>query len=524
MKYLSARLLVLSVFPVLFGYYLWQYKNAQGPLYLGYDPDPSYVYLFNSVNLAYGKAPGHVDHPGTTVQYLGTISSSITYLFTGNKPTLAEDVISNPEKYLKVFCTSIIFLNVLCSFFLGLVATKHTSNISVGIYFQMIPLMFLPVGNQNVVKISAEALVWVFTSVTTLLCLIYYVKEKEFANSTKFIFSFAVVAVLGFITKITLLPLGLLPLFFISRNQGRIYYVIVSILLFILIALPALFSYEYLFTWIKGLFINSGHYGAGESNFIDTAKFRLNINMMYESYKFIFVLIALILLLPLLALWRKKIFNMKIIKCFAAFVMVNVLYIFLISKHYDPRYMIPMLTFDLGFAAIFFLWLAETFKGRYLVVIVSFLAFLRVGFSINDYDKEIAMRQNYEKNYTATYKKLQEYKNDIILYYYPGSSIEYGLIFGSHLCREMTPFYYHYLDKQFPNVIHYNSNSFWCDIWRKQTPIKDILAQNKRVILYGGGELPQKINIKNSDNDVKEYSTKLLFDNSSGIYIRQLIP
>jgi hypothetical protein len=50
----------------------------RGPIWMGLNADPSYVYLFSSLALAVGEVPGHADHPGAPVQRLGELALRCT--------------------------------------------------------------------------------------------------------------------------------------------------------------------------------------------------------------------------------------------------------------------------------------------------------------------------------------------------------------------------------------------------------------------------------------------------------------
>src|ERR1035441_9894931 len=45
--------------------------NNQGPYNGAYLFDPEYAYLFNSLTILFFHMPGHIDHPGTTLQLFG---------------------------------------------------------------------------------------------------------------------------------------------------------------------------------------------------------------------------------------------------------------------------------------------------------------------------------------------------------------------------------------------------------------------------------------------------------------------
>src|SRR5262245_51688104 len=69
----AAGALVLAVPPVLFALTVLALKEARGPFWYGKNSDPDYAYLFNSLVVAQVRSPGHIDHPGTTLQVFGAL-------------------------------------------------------------------------------------------------------------------------------------------------------------------------------------------------------------------------------------------------------------------------------------------------------------------------------------------------------------------------------------------------------------------------------------------------------------------
>ena len=78
--------------------------------------DSDYAYLFNGLNVVntYGDI-GHFDHPGTTVQVANAVLIKFFYLIDGKKNSLQEDVLYNPEFYLKCLAWVYSILNFISS-------------------------------------------------------------------------------------------------------------------------------------------------------------------------------------------------------------------------------------------------------------------------------------------------------------------------------------------------------------------------------------------------------------------------
>ena len=95
----SLRLVALAIIPFLYAAAGLALKASRGPYWLGTNTDPEYAYLFNALLIASGRAPFHVDHPGTPVQMIGAVVLRALSAVSG-RGVLADDVITRPEAYL----------------------------------------------------------------------------------------------------------------------------------------------------------------------------------------------------------------------------------------------------------------------------------------------------------------------------------------------------------------------------------------------------------------------------------------
>ena len=91
--------LIFLVLPSIFLLGQSAFVHVAGPYYLGSKVDPDYAYLCNSLNIAVGQAPNHVDHPGTTLQFLGAVVITVAHPFAG-KAEKIDAVLRRPEAHL----------------------------------------------------------------------------------------------------------------------------------------------------------------------------------------------------------------------------------------------------------------------------------------------------------------------------------------------------------------------------------------------------------------------------------------
>lgn len=524
---------LLLLIPILFSVLLYKAKIAQGPFSLGSNSDPSYVYLINSLNLAHGVLPGHVDHPGTISQYIGAIVLRISYFLDGTTSTIIEDVITKPETYLNYIVYTLIVLNSIALYLISYLAYKFFNKLWLGIYLQLLPFLFIDISIFNIIRVCSESLLWIFAASFSLLSVVFWFRNKEFTTKNKYIYSFALVLALAITNKITFIPFIIVPLLFIYTFKKKLYFLIITFLLLCLFSMPALFSYEYLLHWISGLLIKSGKYGSGNSNFIETENLITNIKLIIIEQKNLCFIFLCVVLTSFVFLFKKiKIKNddsvmyQKLQLFLIAYFLIFFINILLIAKHYEPRYLMPLFSFSFGILPIFYLFLKSQINNSYVsysVTIFAIISIFIMSFNAKSkYNLEIARLENTKQLRLKVLEKVKSIDDAIFLYYYNNSSPFYALTFGISYSKTMREIYNMYLHEKYPNYYEFNRWNNWCYQFGNQVSIKDILVLNKKIFILGG-ELGDSLTIKNSDSELKSFELKKVFNNKSGEIISQLL-
>ena len=92
---LGARLALLLL-PVAFMAAAFWARAQGGPTWLWFNLDPDYFYLLDALNIINLTTPGHVYHPGTTVQWLAALILQIANLGASGDDLTAL-VLADPE-------------------------------------------------------------------------------------------------------------------------------------------------------------------------------------------------------------------------------------------------------------------------------------------------------------------------------------------------------------------------------------------------------------------------------------------
>ena len=338
--------MVFLIIPLLLLVTVIQLRESWGSYYFTHNADPAYLYLINSLNIATFHPVQQVDNPGTTIQLLGGATVKVISLFRGVKDIEA-DVFTRPDYYLTTINRVLFSINLIAIAFLGFFAYRMTGNIWVSLLLQGAPFAsYLTI--KSMLMVSPETMS-VFTGVLFIMLIVWAATKRsnELTPGLFALFSALVIA-FGLATKITFVPFILLPLVLLRENRWRAYYLILSVVIFHIFLIPAYAHYDFFLHWIKILFLHTENYGQGTTEIIDVSAAFINlIKLLVLEHTFFIVLSFSISLLVFIFLnkdLRSDLRDDNHVRILFAMVVTIVLHTLFVTKHYNPRYMIPSLT------------------------------------------------------------------------------------------------------------------------------------------------------------------------------------
>lgn len=264
--------------------------------------DPSYAYLYNSLNMATFRLSGHIDHPGTPMQVIGGVVLRIAYTinpFGGD--SITDAVISQPEFYLNILNKSVAWMSVITLIVLGLFIFRFTKNIWYAILIQTTPLFSEILLYNGFLRISQEVVLMIGSITFGAFCLFWLFRQGQ--KPPKFFSDgFGIITGFGLASKIIFLPLMLIPMIISGGKKNRIRYLKASILSFIFFTIPIIPAYHSMVWWIVRLFSHSGIYGSGDTTIINTTTYFADLKSMIigEPLLLITFLLTFIFLMVLL--------------------------------------------------------------------------------------------------------------------------------------------------------------------------------------------------------------------------------
>ncbi len=331
-------LLVPSLYMILGGYI-----HQMIGIYSVRSADPEYIYFISGLSVACGKLQlGHIDNPGTPLQYLTALSFRLTYLFRSHQVPFVEDVLSKPDMYLKVLNLMLTAVVAVFMYFAGKATGKITEKLSYGMVLQTAPF-FTNIIFGNIGRITPENLLPLPAMLLSIILLKFIYSEENQQNRKNAVF-FGLVSAFGLSIKLTYIPLWIIPLIVLTGWKNKVLYSLSSVVSFFAFALPVTLQIHAFHHWVKSLFMHSGQYGKGESNIIEWNQVAPNFNQLYNDNRIFFIVFLVLFVLLAVSLFLKKDDRAKLIQRIGLAVVLAVLVqIAIVCKHFEQRYFIPSL-------------------------------------------------------------------------------------------------------------------------------------------------------------------------------------
>jgi hypothetical protein len=467
------------------------FRNLLGNLSLR-SCDPDYIYFMSGLTLSDGDLkPGHFDNPGTPLQVIMAIVFKLIYFVRATPVPYVEDVLQNSDLYLSVTNLFITAITAGLLLYAGNKVYQSTKSVFYALLVQTAP--FLPVIWYDLIGRITPELMMPFPVILLTVLIIHTFFFKPVV-SWKQVLLFSLISAFGLTIKLNYLPIWLIPFLVIEGWKKKISFIILSLILFFVIAFPVTLQIQIFWDWVKNLIIHSGTYGTGESNFIDFTSLRTNLNELFGyERRFFYILFGLALvLITYLARVRKKAEKRIVILAIAIIVTIFV-QLLLVGKHYAHRYFIPVLMLSPLMVFTTAELIKKIFPAKVTTWLVSVGIVALICWNI-DFNKQwlplkTEAMGNDVKNRTATWHIAQSFEKDsykiITSQNYGCPFIEYTLMYStvwaSHRKREE---YSPVLWKLYPNSYIYSTWDNTFKYWGDKFDVQRVSASGRKVYLY----------------------------------------
>ncbi len=489
--------LILPVLLLWAGMYL---SDARGPYWLSGNLDPDYVYLLNASNMADLQKVGHIDHPGTTVQMIGAITIRVAHLFSATKDNVHTDVLKNPEKYLKAINGVFLVLNGLMVLLLGVGAYRITGHLALSLLLQCTPFLPGTVLTASLARVRPEPLL-LCAGLLLILFLVKWATQHGKLAGVSFSYWPALWggAIVGFgiATKITFIPLVVIPLFIFPRLKNKLFYLATTLVSFIFFTLPIMGSYAKFLDWIYNLATHKGGYGTGAREVFSWPTTLKNSGVMLRENGLFAGLLVFSLLLILVAVLVPRLRKMSLgngyFKVLVGVTVADILAIVMVSKHAAQHYLLPALSVVGLVLVLIYLYLQDmgiAFKKKPGFIQIPFWVVLAgVMLWLNPWQEFKQMASTWafvrQEGLNINEKVASDYKGFAKIYYYASSSREYALKFGNDLALNK---HTEVLKTLYPDVYFYDfaSGGIFSFDYNERVAMARIQAKYGAKILFQG--------------------------------------
>ncbi len=332
-------LVIVPALYVLLGSYVHQVIG----LYSLRSADPEYIYFSSGLCIACGKLHlGHIDNPGTPLQYLTALVMRAVYFFRSKELPFVDDVLAHSDMYLRVLNLVLTAVVAVFMYWAGKLAATISKNNWYGVALQTAPF-FAAVIFGNIGRITPENLI---PLPAMLLCLLLLkaVYADEYHENWRNALGYGLVSGFGLSIKLTYFPLWIIPLIVLARWKNRLVYSITAVLSFFVFAIPVLVRFNAFKGWVKGLFLHSGNYGKGEANIIDWSVVGPNFRQITAENHYFFLLILALAAVLIFSFFLKNDSREKLLQRIALGVIAAIaIQMAMVCKHFESRYFVPAL-------------------------------------------------------------------------------------------------------------------------------------------------------------------------------------
>ena len=430
--------LPLLALPVLFAACALWARVQGGPNWLWFNLDPDYFYLLDALNILNLTTPGHVHHPGTTVQWLAALILKMTHPATSSE-AISDLVLAGPEWYLRLISVVFTTLNGLALWGLGAVGRRIFGGLTAAWILQLAPFISMVILKHSY-HVKPEALLVLGMLILASIAVLSLAPGLMARRRVSFAVAFGAIAGFGVATKITAFPVFLLPLFVLGQDAefrdwagAVVLYGASALAAVVLFTLPAAGAYDVFFGWMANVSQGPGAYGGGASgDFVDWTAYPGHVLKLFRrpAFHVVFILAIAALAMAVRRRLREGTAFGAEAWLLAGIVVSQLAHVLLIAKQPNAIYLIP--SFILIPLAFVLVWrLGEGFVSISLNLGVAVLLAVMVatqGVAVVRLGQSQA-----DKSRAARSMDMDRFKSCARVYSYAASSPSYALMLADYV-------------------------------------------------------------------------------------------
>jgi hypothetical protein len=427
--------------------------------------DPEYAYLMNGLLMANLKLDVQfITNPGTPVQCIVALVLRGLHLFRPGQ-SLIDDVLKNPELYIRATIFTFNTINSLALFLLGYYTLKYSQNIIVALFLQVTPFTNL-LTIEVLARMIPESLMNIIVCCWLIVIIKMLYQNKREWNYSSYSMIFGILFGLGLADKLTFFPFFLFPLIVLPTWKFRLRYSFFSLLFFLLFAFPVTLNHKIFLRWIKNIFIHTGAYGSGDLGILNWNEFVYHLKLQANNTR---LLLLSVITLLVVFLWyfikNRKTNLLSDLKVRIVFGLISLILMEYImgAKHFAYHYMIPSILLTVFIILMSYIFLNHLFplwasKGV-MNLLLGMTGLILIASLIPKSAKQLKQIQGTTILKTTAYKKVAPFLKPspkiIAASYYGCSAVEYAITYGLHESGKYGNYLFKRISKLYPSTILY---------------------------------------------------------------------
>ncbi len=477
---------LIAIIPAVYLLLGFYFRQVFGDLSLR-SVDPEYIHFISGLSVSAGHlGDANIDQPASILHLLLALIFRLVYFFREHNLPYFEDVIRHSDLYLSVANLVITTLVAAVMLWAGKAIEQISKNVLYAIMIQISPLL-LNIWYDLFGRIYVELLFVI--PVLMLQVLIFKEIYQQGAKDRVKAFQYGFTVALGMSMKMTFFPFAFLPLFLIKTVRDKFRYVFYTVVSFCLLALPVVFRFKKFVRWMTDLFMHSGVYQEGPKSVVDPALFIKNIQLLISTHSNYFIVLLLLLLL---AFFAGKGTNRALKTLNWGLIVVLMMFVFFVGKHFELRYFIPAL---LVFPFLLILLkenITSFYGNKILNLILSVVLIVIIGYKIDRQIPYIRIVSESVGSQMAARIKTREVANTlkkdsykiIVSQDYGCPFQEYAIMYSFSMGGKSWPNYKEKLNALYPCVYQYFTWDNSLRYWGEAFDLNHVVASGKPVYLY----------------------------------------
>ena len=459
------------------------HRATRGPFFFGPNQDPSYSYLLGALRVAVEGHTAFFHHPGLATQGIGAAVLLAVHTVAGLDDDLARDVLARPELYLRAIQLTFLAAVAAALAAAGSLAWRHGDAVA-ALLLQIAP--FLGALSLTTLSLVSPESTLMAAALALSLAVWHFVTLPPEDERT-FGVAFGVIAAVAFTTRVSALPLVLIPPLLLRSWRGRVVFAGTaaagSSLTFLLIG----DQWRPFLDWMLSQGRRSGAYGSTQGSVLDPSLYLEGLATLFQRHHALFAVMGFAA-----AVWiwhrqrRPRSAGRLYHRALGAVLLGQAAQVLLVSKNPAARYLVPataLAALDLALVWMLVTGRTERSRGRRWAVVAVLLLVIPVALELPRHRAELDRLRRGAASQRTIATAISGLPADCeVVEFTRASSLPYALHFGQW---PQPGIFAEVLAELYPGELFYNHFGRTFEDFARRIPADAVAREHSCLILHG---------------------------------------